>query len=417
MATNLKRVEKEFILSAARDAKIQLLLIAGSGEWPCTISELSNESLALAHSMPVRLLKRNEVYEFRFVYREQTMAFRARVIEVKEGTVSVEMPEAVYKNLGRRYSRRAPPTELAVAFSFKGDRYELSFPTTREFEEVAEPEHNSAFDPRDIKALVAEFDERAQAFASERAIRMFKGREPESLEERIIVRTGKIYYLPSSAGGLPVVDPYVEPRMITREDFAVFLRDAEEIREDLVEDELTRFERNKKSSGILSEMMIPLLFQEYVIGYVYLVNTAEGKPPFELPVLETFHQFAKVLAYSLVVNGYFRSAPKKPQSFNADVIDISAGGLLFSSASRELNSSLLPGSEIEVAIKAKGRLVKIGARVKRVYRDLSLSYFGIEYEGIEPEDFRFVFECLYGRAFTDEDAAGIEGLGVKGLRR
>ncbi len=34
-----------------------------------------------------------------------------------------------------------------------------------------------------------------------------------------------------------------------------------------------------------------------------------------------------------------------------------------------------------------------------------------------PEDFRFLFECLYGRDFTDEDAAGIEGLKVKNPRK
>ena len=186
------------------------------------------------------------------------------------------MPEAVYKNLGRRYSRRAPPTELEVSVSFKGDRYHLSFPTTREFEPVTEPERDSAFDPHDIKALVREFNERASEFATERAVRMFKDRHPETQEERIIVRTGKIYYLPSAAGGLPVVDPYVSPRIVTRDIFADFLRD-EDMREDLVADEVQRFERNKKASGMLSELMIPLLFQEYVIGYVYLVNTQAGE--------------------------------------------------------------------------------------------------------------------------------------------
>lgn len=296
MATNLKRIEKEFILGSARDDKIPFLLIAGSGEWPCTLSAIAPEGLVFAHAMPLRLLRRSQVYEFRFVYREQPMAFRARVLEVRESSVTMEMPEAVYKNLGRRYSRRVPPGELAVAFSFRGDRYELSFPTTREFVNVSEPERDSAFDPRDIRVLIGEFNVRATAFASERAIRMFKDRHPESLEERLIVRTGKIYYLPSSAGGLPTVDPYVTPKIVTRELFADFLRE-EEVRPDLVEDEILRFERNKKSSGILSELMVPLLFQEYVIGYVYLVNAQAGRPPFDLPLLETFHQFAKVLAY------------------------------------------------------------------------------------------------------------------------
>jgi hypothetical protein len=416
MATNLKRIEKEFILGSARDDKIPFLLIAGSGEWPCTLMATPPEGLVLAHAMPLRLLRRSQVYEFRFVYCEQPMAFRARVLEVKESSVTVEMPEAVYKNLGRRYSRRAPPGELSVAFSFRGDRYDLSFPTTREFETVSEPERDSTFDPHDIRALIGEFNDSALAFASERAIRMFKDRHPESLEERLIVRTGKIYYLPSSVGGLPTVDPYVTPRIVTRELFANFLRE-EEVRPDLVEDESLRFERNKKSSGILSELMIPLLFQEYVIGYVYLVNTQAGRPPFDLPLLETFHQFAKVLAYSLKVNGYFRSAPKKKQDFSADVIDISAGGLLFSNASRDLIGSLLPGSTIEVTIAAKDRIVRIAAQVKRLYRDLSRGYFGIEYSEVAPEDFRFLFECLYGRAFTDEDAVGIEGLGTKTAKK
>jgi hypothetical protein len=412
MATNLKRIEKEFILNSARDDKVPFLLIAGTGEWPCLITEIVPDGITFSHAMPLRLLKRSQIYEFRFVYREQPMAFRARVLEVRDSSVTTEMPEAVYKNLGRRYSRRALPTELAVSFSFKGDRFQLSFPTTREFEPVTEPERDSTFDPHDIRALVGEFNDRASEFASERAVRMFKDRHPESLEERLIVRTGKIYYLPTSAGGLPVVDPYVTPRIVTRDVFTDFLRD-EDTREDLLADEVLRFERNKKTAGILSELMIPLLFQEYVIGYVYLVNTIAGKPPFDLPVLETFHQFAKVLAYSLKMNGYFRNAPKKAQDFSADVIDISAGGLMFSTTSRELTSSLLPGSEIELSIKAKGRSIKVLASVKRVFRDASRSYLGIEYAGLEPEDFRFLFECLYGRSFTDEDATGVEGLGPK----
>lgn len=416
MATNLRRIEKEFILGSARDDKLTFLLLAGSGEWPCKLTTIAPEGLTFSHAMPVRLLKRSQVYEFRFIYREQPMAFRARVLEARDSSVVTEMPEAVYKNLGRRYSRRAPPSELNVSFSFKGDRYELSFPVTREFEPVVEPESDSDFDPHDIRALVNEFNERASEYASERAIRMFKERHPETLEERLIVRTGRIYFLPTAAGGLPVVDPYVNPRIVTRDIFAEFLR-SEDVREDLVADEVLRFERNKKNSSVLSELAIPLLFQEYVIGYVYLVNTLPGKPPFDLPVLEIFHQFAKVLAYSLKVNGYFRNSPKKARDFAANVLDISAGGLLFSNSSRELSSSLLPGSDMELSLAAKDRTVKVPATVKRVFRDASHSYFGVEYAGLEPEDFRFLFECLYGRAFTDADAAGVEGLGLKGPQR
>ena len=66
-----------------------------------------------------------------------------------------------------------------------------------------------------------------------------------------------------------------------------------------------------------------------------------------------------------------------------------------------------------LSMKARGRQVKASAEVKRVYRDASRSYFGVEYAQIAPEDFRFLFESLYGRSFTDADATGIEGLGVR----
>jgi hypothetical protein len=72
---------------------------------------------------------------------------------------------------------------------------------------------------------------------------------------------------------------------------------------------------------------------------------------------------------------------------------------------------------MELSIKAKGRTIKALAKVKRVYRDAARSYFGVEYAEIVPEDFRFLFECLYGRGFTDEDAAGIEGLGQNTLQK
>jgi hypothetical protein len=412
MATSLKRIEKEFILGSARDDKIRVLLIAGTGEWPVLISELGPDKVVLSHSMPTRLLRRGQIYEFRFVYHEQPMAFRAKVLEVREASLSVEIPVAVYKNLGRRYTRRTPPPEFGVSFSFLGDRYDLSFPTSREYEPVSEPEASSAFNPHDIRGLIAEFNDKAAEFASERAVRMFKDRKPESVEEQLIVRTGKIYYLPTAAGGLPSVDPYVRSRIVTREQFGEFLRE-QGTRDEFVEDGIIRFERDKKNSGVLSELMVPLLFQEYVIGYVFLVNMTPGKPPFDLGVLETFQQFAKVLAYSLKINGYFRNAPKKPQDYSADVIDISAGGLLFSNPSRELASSLLPGSSLDLGVTVGERSIKINALIKRTYRDSSRIYYGLEYTEMAPEDFRFLFEALYGRGFTDADATGVEGLGVK----
>jgi hypothetical protein len=416
VATSLKRIEKEFILSAARDEGLPLLLFAGSGEWPVKILEIGGSRMTIGHSMPMRLLKRWQSYEFRFVYREQAIAFQSRVVEAKEGSLVIEFPELVYKNLGRRYSRRRPPLDFTASFGFMGDRYDLAFPRTPEFDPVAEPEPSADFDAQDIRSLVREFNDKSEGIADERAIVMFKDRKPESQEERAVVRTGHIFYLPTAMGGLPSVDPYIEPRLITRENFADYLRERG-VPNELVEEEVLRFERGKKGSGVLSELMIPVIFQEYVIGYVSLINRQAGLPPFDLAALETFHQFAKVLAYSLKINGYFKNAPKKIRDFSAEVIDVSAGGILFATPSKELAGALLPGSQIELTLKAGGRNVRTKGILKRNYRDSDLVYYGVEYLDLAPEDFRFLFETLYGRPFTDGDATGLEGLGVKGNPR
>ncbi len=412
MATSLKKIEKEFILGSAKDEGSPILLLADNGEWPVRLGLITNDRLTMAHSMPLRLLKRWESYEFRFVYREQGIAFRTRIVEVKEATLIVEMPELVYKNLGRRYTRRKPPLDLVLAFGFMGDRYELAFPTTEAFDPVTEPEPSASFDPADMRLLVREFNARAEEYGSERAIVMFKERKPENQEERVMVRTGHIFYLPTATGGLPTIDPYFQPRLVTRAAFAEWLRE-EGVPAELVEDEVIRFERKKRNEGIISELMVPIIFQEYVIGYVNVVNRLPGKPAMDLSVLETFHQFAKVLSYSLKINGYFKTAPKKSHDLSADVIDVSAGGVLFANPSRELAAALLPGSRIDLMLHTGGRKIKTQGLLKRNYRDSDLVYYGVEYLDLKPEDFRFLFETFYGRAFSDADAKSLEGLGLK----
>jgi len=412
MATSLKRIEKEFILGAARDDHTKLLILAGNGEWPVEIKALGSDHIIFSHAMPLRLLRRGLRYEFRFVYREQALAFRAKTQEIKESLLTVVMPENIYKNLGRRYSRRMPPSELNVAFSFKGERFELAFPTTREYASVAQPEPSPDFDPADIRGLIRSFNQKSEDRASDRAIVMWKDKKPETLEERLIARTGKIFFLATTAGGLPTIDPFPSSRIVTRTILGDFLAESG-TRGDLVEEEILRFERNKRSSGLLSELLVPILFQEYVIGYVCLQNRTEGRVPFDLAMVETFHLFAEILAWSLKINGYFKGAPKKQPGIKAQVLDLSASGILFANDSKDLGASLLPDARLDLQFSMGERELKASGVVRRTYRDGDQFYYGVEYDEIQPEDFRFLFESLYGRTFTDADGFSVEGLAVK----
>jgi len=61
---------------------------------------------------------------------------------------------------------------------------------------------------------------------------------------------------------------------------------------------------------------------------------------------------------------------------------------------------------------ARRRKVEASGVVRSHYADRREGCFGIELDAMAPEDFRFLFEYLYGRPFTDEDGRSIEGIRI-----
>jgi c-di-GMP-binding flagellar brake protein YcgR len=146
-----------------------------------------------------------------------------------------------------------------------------------------------------------------------------------------------------------------------------------------------------------------------VIGYIHIWIGRERKPPFDYGVIDTLYQFAKILANSLKLNGYFESGKLRNDPFDGRIIDISASGLLFSYPNSVLASTLLPDNELSVILRTPRRTVRAKARIVRRYKDNIQGYFGCRFLDMEPEDLRFLFEYIYGKPFTDTDAAFLTG--------
>jgi hypothetical protein len=342
------------------------------------------------------------------------MAFTSRVLDPKEKLCAIELPDSIYRDLSRRYTRKKPPMGLSVSFQFKGDRYDLAFPTGEGFNPAEAVELAESFNPSDIKEVVRQFREQASKYASEQSIVMFKDRMPESIEEKLISRTGRAFFLPTALSGVPTVDPWANPRILIHDDFERHFIQAG-IHPSLVDEEINRFEHSKRKAGILSELMMPIPFQEYIVGYLHLKNAVQGNTPFDISMVDAFGQLAKILAYSLLHNGYFKNAAKKTSAYATEVIDISAGGMLFICSSQRLIDSLVPESSLLVTIKTSARTIVTSALIKRKYMESGYGYFGCEFEDIKAEDFRYLFELVYSRPFTDADAKAAEALTTKNL--
>jgi hypothetical protein len=343
-----------------------------------------------------------------FQYQRRVISFSVEVKALEKGYIVADAPEFLYKNLDRSYSRIDVPPDLDVYFTFLGDRYNLAFPKVTEYEPEEIGEFVRNMDPRDLTGLITQMRTWIQSYADGHKFVIFKDVHPASREERILAETGKALFLPSTREQFPDSDPYPKKRLITKEIFKRYLESLGATPA-YANEFLIRFVKGKFNKGIFSDLWVPILFQEYVIGYIHAWISDRDKSPFDHKVVDILYQFAKVLAYSFHINGFFEEGRIKDTSFEGKVIDISASGLLFAYPHSGLTSALLPDTELGINFSALKRTVKTNARIVRRYRDSSHSCFGCQYLDMAPEDMRFLFEFLYGKPLTDQDAIFLSG--------
>jgi hypothetical protein len=408
MATPIKRIEKEFLLKVLYDEQIPIMYLRNRTEYILYVDKPVKGEICFKSDRPVAGIKPRKKMDLMFDYHGQIIIFSIEVSFIRDNQIVAEVPEFLYKNLDRSYSRVTTPPDLQVQFTFLGDRYSLSFPKVQEYEPGEIGEMVRHLDPKNLSGLIEQMAGWIKGFANGYKLIIFKDVKPSSTEERLVAETGKTLYLPSTLAGFPQGDPHPKKRLIVEEMFRRYL-ESTGVDRAYMDDAVNRFVKAKFDSGIFSDAWIPILFQEYVIGYIHIWINKEGKQPFDNGIIDTLYQFAKILAFSLKINGYFESGRIKNEPFEGKVIDISASGLLFAYPHGSLSSSLLPDSELAVKITSSKRTISANAKIVRRYKDNAMGYFGCRFLDIVPEDMRYLFELIYGRPFTDMDASFLSG--------
>ena len=408
MATPIKRIEKDFLLKVLYDEQIPVMYVQGQSQYILNVERPTKGEMYFKPNRQIDSLKPRKKIELMFDYRGQIILFSVEITSIKGELIITNEPEFLYKNLDRSYSRVSTPSNLQVQLTYLGDRYSLSYPKVTDFENVEKIELMKTLDPKDLGGLIEQMGSWIKGYASGHKLVVFKDTKPASTEERLVAETGKAFYLPSTLGSLPEEDPYPKKRLITQELFERYL-ESTGVDQAYLKEAVTRFIRQKNESGILSDLWVPILFQEYVIGYIHIWINTEGLKPFDYSIIDNLHQFAGVLAHSLKVNGYFEAGKLKNAPFEGKIVDISASGMLFAYPNSPFASTLLPDSELSVQLKMSRRSVNAKAKIVRRYKDSGQGYFGCRFLDMEPEDLRFLFEYIYGRQFTDKDATFLAG--------
>ena len=409
MGIPIGRIEKEFILSAVRDKGMPIEVHGEKKLDTAKIFRFDGSSISLVkEDGEFSQYREEEPVRIFFSYYGHTMTFESAVENTERTLIQIRYPKLMVKNLERKYERVPPPKGAKASFVVQGQQIVLDFPRSRTYEPLQEPAVNEDFDVTSIQKLTDNFRSKIGGIAEDNKIRMFRDKAPETFEERCITRFGRVLYIPDTNRSFLQEEMYGSTRIIS----------LDMLKEVLVEEgtnpknvhlRMSAILTEKSDEGIYSEISCPILFQDYVTGYIYLMNGAEKRKSFSEELVDYVSQFSKVLAYSLKLHGYFKGEKPGVEEFVPEIVDVSASGMLFAHPSPHLADQFGLYTDFNLDLSFQKRRMTIPSRVMRKFSEEDLYYYGILFLEIKPEDFRYLFDYIYGREFTSEDESSWEG--------
>ena len=333
MAVRIDRVEREFILVSAAQAKTEARLRAAGRSLKCLVSAAGDESISFSTaSAPPRFAPR-ELVSVCFDFRGQAVAFDAPVIKSTSNGLVLGLPEAMYRSLSRRWARVSPPKDLTVDFILADSQLRLDCPESGEWVDVELPELREGLDSRDLASLVDSFKAKAQSMASEGRVVMYKDKGPSDVAEEMAARMGRVLYAPSALGPLPLTDPYSAGRIVTRamaEEYETSAIAASSMT-GASGSQLSSYLRGRAVKGLGSALWCPVIYYRYTVGMVLMSNGADRPLSLDFGAVDLAWEFSRILAWFLKRHGYFASSNAQAANsvpHRGGIVDASPSGLL-----------------------------------------------------------------------------------------
>ena len=412
MAVSIDRVEREFILVSAAQAKIEARLRASGRSLKCLVSAAGDESVSFSTaSIPPHFAPR-ELVSVCFDFRGQAVAFDAPVIKSTSNGLVLGLPESMYRSLSRRWARVRPPKDLTVDFLLADSNLRLDCPESDEWVDVELPELREGLDSRDLASLVDSFKAKAQSMASEGRVIMYKDKGPSDVAEEMAARMGRILYVPSTLGALPLTDPYSSGRIVTRgmaEDFEASAIPSSSTTQ-ASGSQLSLYLRGRAVKGLCSALWCPVVYYRYTVGMVLMSNGASRSSSLDFGAVDLAWEFSRILAWFLKRHGYFASSNSESEitrsaPHRGGIVDASPSGLL-----AELpvgGPSIDQGAVIRLRLGLKDRGLVCSGKIARRYNEGGLSFCGIAFMDLSTQDRAFLSRELYGDAEDEQTEKGV----------
>ncbi|HTX73278.1 MAG TPA: PilZ domain-containing protein [Rectinemataceae bacterium] len=391
MAVRIDRVEREFILTAASEARIEARIQAAGRTIPCRMVSSRQDVLSLAPQAgaTVRLSPRQRVSVY-FDFRGQGVAFESLVLSSASEAIELGFPESMYRSLSRRWPRVPPPQGLGVDLLLPDADLKLDCPESDEWMEVELPELREGLDSRNLNLLVESFKGKASALASEGRVIMYKERGPADIAEDMVAKLGRVLYVPSTLSALPLADPYPSGRIITRD----MAEDYEGPSAMAGGSRLAAYLAQRASSGVNSSIWCPVVYYRYTVGVVILSNGPERPRALDFAAVDLAWEFSRVLAWFLKRHGYFAAQGSGDAARAGSIADATPAGLLVVLPPDGPRFNL--GASIRLRLSFAGKTIVCVARVARRYDEAGSRYFGLAFQDLAAPDMAELARNLYG---------------------
>ena len=411
MGVRVGRIVKEFVFNSLIDQNVELHIHGQRKELSGPVLDIQDDYL----EMEVRngnpdFFEAEEDVQVYFLFQNNYHTFQTVIVEKNDGRFKIAHPQEVYKNPQRKNERVRVSEKAEVFFTIKGQKIELNFPRSNRYIDLSPEVINTRidFDYSNIKSLYKNFRDKTKDEVSEARIVMLRDQALDRYEEKVMAATGKTLWIPSTEEDFPTSDPYPEGRLITRRDLVKYEESLDRAPH-VITSKLGNILYEKQKRQIYSELFCPVLYELYLVGYIYMCNREERKEKISKDLQEYAYDFARVLGYSLHLTGYFSADDSMERRYEAPIIDISASGLLFAHPRSELSNSLVIHTDIEITVRFPKKTMVIGSRVRRKFQDSERCYFGVQFLDITQEDLNFLYEKLYARPYSLEEDTRWEG--------
>jgi len=399
MSNTISNVEKEFIFNFIIKNKIKVEIKGDDNEETEAIflDQNSKEIKIELFYIPESFTKYNAEIKVFFYFQNTHHTFKTNIIKIQGNYAIIKNPTNLVRNLQRKFERVLIKGKYSIEFEIQGDIIPLSYPTTKISYFPDKSPISADFSNVRIEELLKKFKEKLNPLISFNRVKLIRNYTPQTIEEKLVIHFGRILYIPNSHADLITKQIDNNFEIITKKDWIEYEKEINKTDQININKAISNYLIEISKKDIFSEVILPILYRNYVIGLIYLINTHKNSFPIDVKIINYAYQFSRITSYSLKQNGYFKEEEGKKEKFSLPIYDMSPGGLGIILDNNLYEDKLLLDHNYKIVLNIENKLIRILVKLVRKVQNFSKYNYGFMFLEIKKEDFGFLQKVLYSK--------------------